>query len=242
MGKPPSLLYVSGIYIKHSSERINVSGHGFPSHSASTAFAKTNCSYSSCPLMSFSKFILTWELKMKWKPAAFIIIVLSFPPFFPQFLLHIGVIRFTSFLKQWFTFPRAHWDLFISIPYIKHVLQQVDAAMVSQGCTVIHNKIKLNRQSPNVLCPPDILALLLKEKRLRRALPLCCRVIRIKLLSFTGVRIILLIAYLTIYLINYISLKSIINYISDSIYCKWNSNQSKFHCDWWSFQSFMLLL
>lgn len=93
------MLYVSGIYIKDSSERINVYGQGFPLHSANTVFAKTNCSYSSCPLMSFSKFILTSELKMKWEPAGFIIIVLSFPPF-PSVLLHIGVIRFTSSLDS----------------------------------------------------------------------------------------------------------------------------------------------
>lgn len=69
--------YGSGMAIKHSSERINVYGQGFLSHTANTVWAQTNCSYSSCPLMSFCKFILTWELKMKWKPTAFIIIVLS---------------------------------------------------------------------------------------------------------------------------------------------------------------------
>lgn len=43
------MLYVSGIYIKDSSDRINVYGQGFPLNSANTVFAKTNCSYSSCP-------------------------------------------------------------------------------------------------------------------------------------------------------------------------------------------------
>lgn len=126
--------YGSGIGIRHSSEGINVYGQGFPSHTANTVWAQTNRSYSSCPLMSFCKFILTWELKMKWKPTAFIIIVLSLPlPLFAQFLLHTGLIRFTSFLEQWFTFFHAHWDLFISTPYIKHVLRQEDAAKVA--CT-----------------------------------------------------------------------------------------------------------
>lgn len=89
--------YGSGICIKHSSESVNVYGQGFPSHAANTVWAQTNCSYSSCPLMSFSKLILTWELKIKWKPTAFIIIVLSFPPL---------SLRFSSTLV-WFVSPHS---------------------------------------------------------------------------------------------------------------------------------------
>lgn len=128
------------------------------------------------PLMSFFKFILTCELKTKWNLIAFNIIVLLLPS---QFLLHIGLIRFTSFLKQWFTFFPANWNLFISKQCIKHVLCQADAALLLP-VSVIHNVITKNKQSPNILYLQEIKASDLKrhnsgeQKGNRWLMPSCC--------------------------------------------------------------------
>lgn len=125
---------------------------------------------------------------MKWKLTAFIITALSLSP---QFLLHIGLIRFTSFLEQWFTYFHASPNLIIAKQCIKHVLRQADAAPVSLGsnktapltqtrqsltpCALQKTSKEAfrDRMRPDASCPPALEDLNISEITLNN----CCYVL-----------------------------------------------------------------